>query len=132
TSVIGPVLTKIWDTPDSARSQRMKHVIEPAFGVEYYTDIANYQATPVLVTDPSDKIIGGMAQFTYGLNNRLFSRSRAPEGGRSTTREFVTVGVQQTYYTKPQASLTDTQYTTHDPEPMAFSPVAFTARYSPS
>jgi LPS-assembly protein len=130
-NVVGPVLTKIWDTPDSSRSQRMKHVIEPNFTVDYYTQIANFQATPVL-SDQSDRVVGGMAQLTYGLNNRLFYRSRASEGLRSTTREFVTVGVQQTYYTKLQGSLADTQYTTRDPDGAFFSPVALTARYSPT
>jgi LPS-assembly protein len=130
-NVIGPVLTKIWDTPDNAHTQRMKHVIEPTFTADYYTDIANYLSTPVL-SDPSDKVIGGMAQFTYGVNNRLFSRSRAADGARSVTREFVTIGVQQTYYTKPAASQTDTQYTTSQHTPGSFSPVAVTARYTPS
>ena len=53
----------------------MKHVIEPTLTADYFTDIANFRATPVL-SDPSDKIIGGLAQFTYGVNNRLFYRSR--------------------------------------------------------
>jgi LPS-assembly protein len=130
-SVIGPVFAKIWDTPNSSRSQRMKHVIEPTVAVDYYTDIARYQSTPVL-SDPSDKIIGGMAQFTYGLNNRLFYRGRPTETGRGTTREFVTIGVQQTYYSKPEASQSDPQYTTSHNAPMTFSPVALTARFSPS
>jgi lipopolysaccharide assembly outer membrane protein LptD (OstA) len=131
--VIGPVLTKIWDTPESSRTQRMKHVIEPTFTVDYFTNIANFQATPYN-TDPSDKIIGGLAQLTYGLNNRLFYRSRPAEGeaGRSSTREFLTLGVQQTYYTKPLAATTDTQYTTAASTPASFSPVALTARFSPS
>ena len=130
-SIIGPVLTKIWDTPNSSRSQRMKHVIEPTFAVDYYTNIANYQATPVL-SDQSDKIIGGMAQFTYGLNNRLFYRSRPTDTGRGATREFVTIGLQQTYYTKPEGSLSDSQYTTSHNAAMTLSPVALTARFSPS
>jgi LPS-assembly protein len=130
-AVIGPVLTKVWDTPESSRSQRMKHVIEPTFAVDYYTNIANYQATPVL-SDPSDKIVGGMAQVTYGLNNRLFYRSRPVAEGRSTTREFVTIGVQQTYYTKPEGSQSDPQYTTSRNAPMTLSPVALIARFSPT
>ncbi len=33
--VVGPVLSKIWDTPDSSFSERMKHLIEPTFALEY-------------------------------------------------------------------------------------------------
>jgi hypothetical protein len=132
-NVIGPVLTKIWDTPNSSLSQRMKHVIEPTLTIDYFTDISNFQSTPVL-SDTTDRVIGGMAQYTYGLNNRLFYRSRPTEGSRGVTREFLTIGLQQTYYTKPLASQTDIQYNI-SPQlrtPVSFSPIALTARFSPT
>ena len=48
--------------------------------------------------------------------------------------EFVTVGVQQTYYSNPQSSLYDTSYASSTPsgKPIAFSPVALNVRVSPS
>ena len=46
TEVIGPVLTKIWDTPESTRTERMKHVIEPTFAVDYTTEFANQSLVP--------------------------------------------------------------------------------------
>ena len=36
----------------------MKHVIEPAFTLDYTTPINNYRQTPVL-TDTSDFVVGG-------------------------------------------------------------------------
>ncbi len=131
--VIGPVLTKIWDTPDSTRTERMKHVIEPAFAVDYTTEIANQARVPLL-NDASDFVVGGTTRLTYGLTNRLFYRSRPSGDTRSTTREFLTVGVQQTYYSNAQASLFDTTYTSYSRRPKAvdLSPVALTARMSPS
>lgn len=131
--VIGPVLTKIWDTPTRAATERMKHVIEPAFAVDYTTEFANQAQVPLL-NDASDFVIGGAARVTYGLTNRLFYRSRPVDGGRSQTREFLTVGVAQTYYTDRQSSLYDTAYVSYSRRPGAvdLSPVAFTARFSPT
>lgn len=133
TDVIGPVFNKIWDTPDSATRERMKHVIEPAFSVDYVTEIDNQAQVPRL-SDLSDVVIGGAARFTYGVTNRLFYRSRAAEGSPSTTREFLTLGVQQTYYSNQLASRFDTSYVSASGRRNAvdLSPVAVIARFSPS
>lgn len=131
--VVGPVLTKIWDTPGSRRTERMKHVIEPATSVEYVTAIANQRQVPVLA-DASDFVVGGSMRLTYGITNRLFFRARGQDGLRGATREFVTIGVQQSYYSNPEASRYDTTYVTSQgrPRPVELSPVALVARVSPS
>lgn len=133
TDVVGPVFTKIWDTPESAYAERMKHVIEPAFTVDYTTAINNYKRTPVL-TDTSDFVIGGTSRVTYGLTNRLMYRGKTVDGVRGQTREFVTVGLQQTYYSNSESSLYDTSYSSSNTnrKPVALSPVSLTARFSPS
>jgi hypothetical protein len=132
---IGPVLTKIWDTPSSGRTERMKHLIEPAFAVDYTTEIANQGRVPS-TNDQSDTVIGGTTRMTYGLTNRVFYRGRPNGQVPGTTREFVTVGVQQTYYSNSQASRFDTTYTSStsrsQAQVVALSPVAFTTRVSPS
>ena len=132
TNIIGPVLSKIWDTPDSGYSDRMKHVIEPTFNVEYITEMANQTRVPL--TDSTAVAVGGAAKLTYGLTNRLIARTRTADGGRGTTREFLTVGVQQTYYTNPETSLFDTQYVSYSlrSRPIDLSPIAVTARLSPT
>jgi LPS-assembly protein len=131
--VIGPVLTKIWDTPDSRSTERMKHVIEPAFTVDYITEIQNQANVPIL-SDVSDFVVGGATRFTYGVNNRLFYRSRSVDGSASQTREFVTIGVQQTYYSEPLASRYDTTYVSGSQRPnlVDLSPIAVTTRFSPN
>jgi hypothetical protein len=56
TEIVGPTFTKIWDTPDSGYSERMKHLIEPAFTLDYTTPItvaATFEAG-VLVLRPRD------------------------------------------------------------------------------
>jgi LPS-assembly protein len=133
TEVVGPVFTKIWDTPDSGYAERMKHVIEPAFTVDYTTAIDNVQRTPIL-TDTSDFVVGGTSRMTYGLTNRFMYRGKTLEGVRGQTREFITVGVQQTYYSNSESSKFDTSYSSSNSgrKPVNLSPISLTARVSPS
>jgi hypothetical protein len=133
TDIVGPVFTKIWDTPGSGYADRMKHVIEPAFTVDYTTAIRNYQRTPIL-TDSSDFVVGGTSRLTYGLTNRLMYRGKTVDGVRGQTREFVTVGIQQTYYSNSESSKYDTSYASSNTggRPVRLSPISLTARVSPS
>ena len=132
TDIVGPVLSKIWDTPGSGFSDRMKHVIEPTFSIEYLTDIADQARVPT--TDSSAFAVGGAMKVTYGVTNRLFARTPATGSARGSTREFVTIGVQQTYYTPPETSRFDTTDVSYSgrPQPVDLSPVAVTARVSPT
>ena len=109
TDVVGPVLAKIWDTPSRGFSERMKHLIEPTFALEHVPPIGN-SARVLTLTDSTDVILGGSTRLTYGLNNRLLYRARTLDGSAGSTIQFLTVGIQQTYYTTPRASLNDTQY----------------------
>jgi LPS-assembly protein len=133
TEVLGPVFTKIWDTPDSGYSERMKHVIEPAFTVDYTTAIDDVRRTPIL-TDTSDFVVGGTSRMTYGLTNRFLYRGKTVEGVRGQTREFITVGIQQTYYSNAESSKYDTSYSSSNTSrtPVNLSPISLNARVSPS
>jgi LPS-assembly protein len=131
--LVGPVLTKIWDTPDSGLSERMKHVIEPTFTLDYTTPITEYRRAPVL-SDVSDFIVGDSARLIYGVTNRLFLRRRPMGSVAAQTREFLTVGLQQTFYSNPEASRFDSTYasTLGQSLPTELSPLALTVRYSPA
>ena len=134
TEVIGPTFTKIWDTPDNTSIQRMKHVIEPSFAVDYLTQFNNQSSVPQIYADPTDYVIGGAARFTYGLTNRLLYRERPKEGRSGSTREFLSVALQQTYYGNKDASRFDPTYVTSTgrSDAVTLSPVALVARVSPS
>jgi LPS-assembly protein len=129
--IVGPVFNKIWDTPESTSRERMKHVIEPAFAVEYVTPISNFARVPKL-SDNTDVIVGGTTRVTYGVTNRLFARGRPVNTPRGSTREFLTIGVQQTYYSNAQASTFDSQYySSNGRGAVDLSPITMTARLSP-
>ena len=103
TEVVGPVFTRIWDRPGSVFAERLKHVIEPAFKIDLTSQIDDYRSTPV-VGDQSEFVVGGAADFTYGITNRFLARGRATgrTAGRGQTREFLTVGLQQTGVLEPR------------------------------
>jgi hypothetical protein len=110
----------------------MKHVIEPTFGVEYISEIANQALVPV--SDSSAVAVGGAMRLTYGVTNRLFARAPSVGSARGSSREILTIGVQQTYYTDPETSRYDRTYLSYAgrPRPVDLSPIAVTARVSPT
>jgi hypothetical protein len=130
--IVGPVFTRIWDL-QGGFAERLKHVIEPAFTVDFTSRIADYTRTPV-VSDLSDFVVSGTTKYTYGLTNRVFARGRSIEGVRGTTREIVTVGLQQTYYSNAQSGGFDSSYqsTYGSQRPIDLSPLALTARVAPA
>ena len=129
--IVGPVFTRIWDL-QGGFAERLKHVIEPAFTVDLTSHIQNHNRTPV-VSDYSDFVVSGATKFTYGLTNRVFARARSVDNARGSTREIMTVGLQQTYYSDPQSGGYDSSYqsTYGTRRPLDLSPIALTTRVSP-
>jgi LPS-assembly protein len=133
TEVIGPVLSRIFTLEEGSFAERVKHVIEPTVTLDLTSPIRGFRRTP-LQTDVSDFVIGGTSQVTYGVTNRLFLRRPSVNKVRGETREFVTIGLQQTAYSNGEASRYDTSYSSAigvGPG-RTLSPVALTARVSPS
>jgi LPS-assembly protein len=128
---VGPVLTKIWDTPGSTFSARMKHVIEPTFATEWVSDITNQARLPVV--ESTGTAVGGAVKLTYGITNRVLARKPDEGATRGATREFLTIGVQQTFYSNPETSRYDSTYVSYAlrPRPVDLSPVALTVRVAP-
>jgi LPS-assembly protein len=129
--IVGPVFTRIWDV-NSGFVERIKHVIEPAFTVDFTSEIGNFRRTPT-TSDLSDFVVSGTTRTTYGITNRVFSRARAVDGARGQTREMLTVGLQQTFYSNPLSAQFDLAYqSSYGIRPEDFSPVSLTARVSPT
>ncbi len=129
---VGPVFTRIWDTPNNGYAEKFKHVIEPTVGIQRVTSFDNYDQ--IVKLDSYDYTFGGTTRINYGLTNRFLAKKREP-GGRSVTREFLNVAVAQTYYTDERASLYDSAYasSSYGGVPQSkFSPVSLVARVSPS
>jgi LPS-assembly protein len=130
--VIGPVFNRIWDL-QSGFAERLKHVIEPAFTVDFTSTIDDYLRTPSVGSDIADFVVSGSTRVTYGITNRLFARGRTMDGVRGTTREILTVGLQQTYYSNPLSGGYDGSYqSTSNGRPIDLSPIALTTRVAPT
>jgi hypothetical protein len=128
--VVGPVFNRIWDL-QGGFAERLKHVIEPAFTVDFTSNFNDFNKTPTAGSDIGDFVVSGTTKVTYGLTNRLFARERAVDNVRGSTREILTIGLQQTYYTNPLAGRYDTTYQSGTQRPSDLSPLALTTRFSP-
>ncbi len=133
--VIGPTFTRIWDFGEGQDGgiQRLKHVIEPFGSIQRVTGEDN-RTRIVQLYDVRDYVVQGTTAVTYGVTNRLLVRPR-PTAERATTntREYLSVSVQQTYYTEPLASQFDFTYVSASRLPKVghYSPVAVSARAQP-
>jgi LPS-assembly protein len=131
TDIVGPVFTRIFDTPDNSFAERFKHVIEPTFSFAHISNISNYQEVPIL-TDGTDNVVGSTT-FTYGVTNRLLARTWPTDTSPGQAREVLTATIQQTYYTTAAASGSDTAYASASQSTLSnLSPVALTVRAAPT
>jgi LPS-assembly protein len=126
-TITGPVLTRIWNTPKRAYAQKFKHVIEPFVRLSRVTPIDNY--SNIIQLDNADYVVGKVTSFQYGVNNRLYAK-------KESAREIMTVGLTQSYYTDARASSVDRDYQSSTYEsarrPSNFSPIALQAHVSPT
>ena len=127
TQITGPVFVKIWDTPNTGYSERMKHLIEPTLTVQRTTAVDNFDQ--IVRLDSIDSIVGNTTQLRYGVMNRLYARRSEGEGA-AAAQEILTFGVDQTYYTDERASQFDQQFLTsfQQTAPSKLSPMALSVR----
>ena len=128
--LVGPVFTRIWNTPNNGYAEKFKHTIEPFLTIRRTSNIDNFGQIPQL--DATDAVVGGVTQYNYGINNRFYAKRK--EGRLSQAREILDVQLTQTYYTDPRASQFDIQYSTSmtGATPSNFSPVALSVRAVPT
>jgi LPS-assembly protein len=131
--IIGPVVSRVFN-PQNAIADRLKHVLEPSFSVQRRTTIANQDRIPTRASG-YDRVVGDTTQLNYGLTNRVLVRRDAagqPQAG--APRELLNVSIRQTYYTDENASKFDNSYSYgfNNRNPNAFSPIALTARATPT
>jgi LPS-assembly protein len=122
--ITGPVLNKIWNTPNSSYAEKFKHVIEPTLTIQRRTGIDVFDR--IVQIDGTDTI-RGTTQFVYGVSNRIYAK-------KEIAREIIGVSVRQTYYTDDRAALYDPSYQSsfNSTKATNFSPVQLSARVTPT
>ena len=130
--LVGPVFNKIWDTPNNGYAEKFKHTVEPFLNISRTSAIDNFNQ--IIQIDGTDTIVGGVTEYTYGLNNRFYAKRPGEAGRPSQAREIFDVSVSQTYYTNSLASQYDPHYSSANTGVAAsnFSPILFTLRGLPS
>jgi hypothetical protein len=137
TEVIGPVFSRVF-TPQNAFADRVKHVIEPNFGVQKTTSFENQNAVPT-TTSTYDFVVGGVTRLNYGLTNRLLVRKASSNAeaqpASAAPRELLSVSVAQSYYSEAEAGAYDVTYQSSyfdQTRETKFSPVAVIVRTAPT
>ncbi len=129
--VTGPSFVKIWDTPGTDYSERLKHLIEPFFTLRRVSNIEQFDA--IVQLEGIDSIVGGVTQFQYGANTRIYGR-----GGSlgDIAREILTVSLNQSYYTDARAAQFDRQFRTsfnsNGASRSNLTPLSLTVRSAPT
>ena len=125
--ITGPSLVKVWDTPNSTFSERMKHVIEPWVSLQRVTAVDNFDR--IVQLEGTDSVLGNVTQLRYGINNRLYAKEPHPDGN-GLAREILSVQLTQSYYTDPRAAQYDRRFRTsfNRTPPSNVSPLSLIAR----
>ncbi len=104
-SVVGPVLSRVFQTPGSGYAERLKHLIEPGVTVQWTSPFEKFNQV-VLNEQSIDAVVGGTMTVNYRLTNRLLARM----AGGGAVREILSAEIGQSYYTDARAALFDPQY----------------------
>ena len=128
--LVGPVFTRVWNTPDNGYAEKFKHSIEPYLNVQRTSPIDNYNR--IVKIDGIDQVVGSTTSYSYGLNNRFYAKRKV--GQLSQAQEIVAFEIAQTYYTDARASQVDPGYSTSTTSttPNNFSPIALNLRATPT
>jgi hypothetical protein len=136
--VVGPVFSRVFQTPDNGYAERFKHLIEPSFSIERTTPFREFDR--VVKNDYSvDGLVGGVTTVNYKLTNRVLARRKTPgaaPGAPGTIREILSVEIGQTFYSDALAASYDPQYQSSSVSTVkpagTFSPLQLTAVSRPN
>jgi lipopolysaccharide assembly outer membrane protein LptD (OstA) len=137
--LLGPVISRVF-TPNNGFADRLKHIVEPNVAIQRRTSIDDFDRVPSDVGLYFDTVFGGVTQITYGVTNRFLLRRQASGAAAASPaanapREFLSVGISQSYYSDERASQYDQQYQSgvaFARPPSSYSPVAVTIRSAPT
>jgi hypothetical protein len=115
---VGPVMARVFQTPNNKYANGFKHLIEPSFSISRTTPfLDNARFDRIVKNDYAvDQLVGGVTKLDYRFTNRLLARRAQPgaapgtPGALGVAREILSVDIGQSYYTDARALASDTQY----------------------
>ncbi len=132
TRLMGPVIARVWNTPDNGYAEKFKHSVEPFLTIGRTTSIDEFDR--IIQIDAGDSIVGGATRYTYGVTNRFFAKQRRPGTTTGQAREIASVDVTQSYYSDERSAQYDQTYSTSflGAPPSHYSPISVNARSAPT
>jgi len=130
--LVGPLFSRIWDTPGNGYAEKFKHSIEPFLTVLETANVVNYDR--VIQFDGVDSYVGGTT-YQYGIANRLYAKRRVQPGQPGQAREIASIAISQSYYTNQNQAIYDRQYqatTLGGAKPSHFSPIQLYVSATPT
>ncbi len=136
--LLGPVFTRVWNTPDNSYAEKFKHTVEPFLNLTRTSAIDNFNQ--IVQLDGTDAIVGDATSYTYGVNNRIYAKRRPDPNSFNRTgqaRDILDIGISQSYYTDARSALYDQQYATSfsgtgGTAPSHYSPIALNIHGAPT
>jgi len=107
--LVGPILERRFQTPNSGYAEYFTHRIEPSIRVSWVSPFD--RRTDIIQVDQLDLMAAGLTTVNYSLTNRISARKKTV-GGAAFPRDVVTVSLSQSYYTDPVGGVFDPQYPT--------------------
>jgi LPS-assembly protein len=137
---VGPVLSRVFLTPDNGYATGFKHLIEPSLTLRRTTPFEDFDR--VVKLDSADYLVGGVTTLDYAITNRLLAKRPRPgatpgsPAAQGIAREILSVEMGQTYYTDPLAASIDRDYESNGGMPNrstgTFSPLRIRATARPT
>ena len=122
--MVGPVLSRVYQSPGSGYAERFKHLIEPRVSVQWLSPFDRF--AEVVRNDHVDQQVGGTTTVNYSLTTRLLARLRG--GGR--VHQLLSAGISQSYYSNALAAVFDSQY--QSATVGSYSPIQISAQVTPA
>jgi hypothetical protein len=139
-NLVGPVLARVFLTPNNGYADGFKHLIEP--GISVRRTISPFTAYGLTVShDHVDTAVPNVTSVTYRVTNRVLARRVRPALVPGTpappgiAREILSVDISQTYYSDRLAAEADPLnqiFESNVPQTSNFQPLTIAVRAQPA
>jgi LPS-assembly protein len=136
TTIDGPVFSRVFQPKDFGYADKLKHVIDPQFTIDWWSPFNDY--SQVVKQDGTDYLVGGTTNLTYGIAQHILAKRHGVDGAPGQSAEIVGINLQQTYSTNSLAVSNNPYYQSSSFNPGAttgvsnFSPVLLNVTATPA
>ena len=78
TTIDGPVFSRVFQPKDFGYAEKLKHVIDPQFTIDWWSPFNDY--SQVIKQDGTDYLVGGTTNLTYGVAQHILAKRHVQDG----------------------------------------------------